>query len=81
MEGHHGAEGEVEEIKDKNWKGIMGEAPVGLFYKGGGYFGLGWASTAVISDGKRAAVIRGSELGSQAGQNILKSIEFINKKK
>ncbi len=77
IEGRQGIEGDVKEIKGKNWKGILGEAPVSRFYKGGGYFGLGWASTAIISDGKITAVLKGDELGSQTGQNILESIEFI----
>lgn len=72
LEGRHGIEGDVEEIKGKNWKGLNGEAPVGT---GGG---LAWATTIIITDGKKSAVLIGEALGTEEGDVILKSIEFLS---
>jgi hypothetical protein len=80
IEGRHGAKGEIEEIKGKNWKGIVAEVPKGIFYKQGGYAGLGSAMTAILTDGKTTMVITGEALSDKEGDAILKSIEFIHKK-
>jgi hypothetical protein len=80
LEGRRGAEGEIEEIKGNNWKGLLGEAPIGTFYKNGGYAGLGFALTAIITDGKTSVVINGESLSTKDGKDILKSIDFASKK-
>jgi len=80
IEGRQGAKGEIEEIKGKNWKGMLGEVPKGIFYKQGGYAGLGSATTAILTDGKTSIVIIGEALSDKEGEAILKSIEFVHKK-
>ena len=71
LEGRQGIEGDVEEIKGKSWIGLTGEAPVGTSE------GLAFATTIIIADGKKSAVLTGEALGTKEGDAIFNSIEFV----
>ncbi len=71
FEGRQGIEGDVEEIKGKSWTGLVGEAPVGTSQ------GLAYATTIIITDSKKSAVLTGEALGTKEGDAILNSIEFV----
>lgn len=75
--GRHDIEGDAEEISTKYWHGLVGEAPVGV--SGDFGFGLGFATVAVISDGRTAAILSGEAMGSEEGHKILKSVRFLKK--
>ena len=71
LEGRQGIEGDVEEIKSKNWTGLNGEAPVGTSQ------GLGYATTIIITNGKKSAILTGEGLDTKEGEALLDSIEFV----
>jgi hypothetical protein len=75
--GRHEMEGETEEISTENWRGLIGEAPVGV--SGDFGFGLGSATVAMISNGKTAAILSGEAMRSEDSDRILKSLRFQKK--
>lgn len=75
--GRHEMEGEAEEISTDDWRGLTGEAPVGV--SGDFGFGLGFATVAMISNGKTAAILSGEAMGSEEGERILRSVRLQKK--
>jgi uncharacterized protein YecT (DUF1311 family) len=73
--GRQGIEGEVEEISNNNWRGLIGETMVGI-HGSVGYEGLGFATVAMVTDGLTAAIVSGDSAGSEEGRKILDSLRF-----
>jgi uncharacterized protein YecT (DUF1311 family) len=73
--GRHEIEGDVEEISNNNWRGLIGETPVGKSDNDLGFV-LGFATVAMITDGVTAAILSGETMGYEEGQNVLNSVRF-----
>jgi uncharacterized protein YecT (DUF1311 family) len=73
--GRQGIEGEVEEISNNNWRGLIGETMVGI-HSSVGYEGLGFATVAMVTDGVTSAIISGESTGNEEGKKILDSMSL-----
>jgi hypothetical protein len=73
--GRHEMEGDIEEISGSNWRGLIGEAPVGMSDNDLGFV-LGFATVAMVTDGVTAAILSGETMRHEEGKKVLNSVRF-----
>lgn len=73
--GRHDMEGDAEEISNNNWRGLIGEAPVGISDNELGFV-LGSGTVAMVTDDVTSAILSGEIMGHEEGKKVLNSVQF-----